>query len=145
MTQKECWAQDIGRPGGTLDQFIRKSRSDPVGGPTRRALHERDVARSLLCNRIGDVLPCTTPKSQDVHFPTINNAGSPPRLFHRRFSNWIHSNNPHLDWIGLIWFRIRLGTLASLPGTVLTSPENGGSPRGWTYSFRFRIPKQLQK
>ncbi|MED6157205.1 hypothetical protein PIB30_021198 [Stylosanthes scabra] len=31
-----------------------------------------------FCNRIGDVLPCTTPKSKDVHFPTINNAGSPP-------------------------------------------------------------------
>ncbi|MED6106696.1 hypothetical protein PIB30_006640 [Stylosanthes scabra] len=39
-----------------------------------------------------------------------------------RFSNWIHSNSPRLDWIGLIWFRIHPGTLALLPGNVLTSP-----------------------
>ncbi|MED6171377.1 hypothetical protein PIB30_040152 [Stylosanthes scabra] len=25
---------------------------------------------------MGDVLQCTTPKSQDVHFPTINNTGT---------------------------------------------------------------------
>ncbi|MED6107745.1 hypothetical protein PIB30_017011 [Stylosanthes scabra] len=50
---------------------IRPGRRDP----TRRALHERDVTQSLFHNGIGDVLPCTTPKPQDVHFPTITTTG----------------------------------------------------------------------
>ncbi|MED6107742.1 hypothetical protein PIB30_017008 [Stylosanthes scabra] len=53
------------------EEPIRPSCRDP----TRRALHERDMTRALLHNGIGDVLPCTTPKPQDVHFPTIATTG----------------------------------------------------------------------
>ncbi|MED6205296.1 hypothetical protein PIB30_016482 [Stylosanthes scabra] len=65
--------------------------------------------------------------------------GSPRRLFHRRFSSWIHSNSPHLDWIGLILFHIRPGTLVPLPGTVLTSPEK------WRITERMDIQLQNLK
>ncbi|MED6130903.1 hypothetical protein PIB30_005194 [Stylosanthes scabra] len=58
----------MGRVLGPTSQLawgIRPSKRDP----TRRALHERDVARSLLPNGIGDVSPCTPPKHQ---FETLN-------------------------------------------------------------------------
>ncbi|MED6147063.1 hypothetical protein PIB30_040537 [Stylosanthes scabra] len=53
----------MGRVLGPTSQLawgIRPSKRDP----TRRAFHERDVARSLLPTGIGNVPPCIPPKHQ---------------------------------------------------------------------------------